>query len=173
MKNIFIIIFALLICLSMSGCTGTASNGQESSDTTKATEATEVTEVTEVTDTTAAQPDNVHTEYDGFYITLNSVSEKSVSVTWHNDTGDENITFGEYYHVEINKNGVWERVPATGEIIVHDIAYALPANGGQKKMSFSLSHLDMSEPGTYRVRCEFYDNGNKFSTWVEFEVPIK
>ena len=167
MKNIFIILFSLLLCLSMSGCTGTASDGQESSDTTKATE------VTEATDTTASLLANVHTEYDGFYITLNSVSEKSISVTWHNDTGDENITFSEYYHVEINKNGAWERVPATGEIIVHDIAYALPANGGQKKMSFSLSHLDMSEPGTYRVRCEFYDNGNKFNTWVEFEIPLK
>ena len=55
MKNIFIILFSLLLCLSMSGCTGTASDGPESSDTTKATE---VTEVTEVTDTTASLPDN-------------------------------------------------------------------------------------------------------------------
>ena len=169
MKNIFIILFSLLLCLSISGCTGTASDGQESSDTTKATE------VTEATDTTASLPDNVHTEYDGFYITLRSASEEFVSVTWHNNTDSENITFGEYYHVEIYKNGTWERVPckADTEIIIRDIAYALPANGGQKKMSFSLSHLDMSEPGTYRVRCEFYDNGNKFSTWVEFEVPLK
>ena len=170
MKNAFIILLSMLLCLSIAGCTGTASNGQASSDTT---DVTEITEVTEVTDTTSSLPDNVHTEYDGFYITLNSVSEKSISVTWHNDTDDENITFGEYYHVEIYKNGAWERVPATGEIIVHDIAYALPANGGQKKMSYSLSNYDMSEPGTYRVRCEFYDNGNKFSTWVEFEIPLK
>jgi hypothetical protein len=120
----------------------------------------------------SALPANVHTEYDGFYITLRSASEEFVSVTWHNNTDSENITFGEYYHVEIYKNGTWERVPckADTEIIIRDIAYALPANGGQKKMSFSLSHLDMSEPGTYRVRCEFYDNGNKFSTWVEFEM---
>ena len=167
MKNIFIIIFALLLCLSMSGCTGTAYDDQISSDTT------EVTEVTEVTDTTASLPDNVHTEYDGFYITLNSVSEKSISVTWHNNTDSENITFGEYYYVEIYKNGTWDSVPWTDELTVRSIAYALPANGGQKKMSFSLSHLDMSEPGTYRVRCEFYDNGNKFNTWVEFEIPLK
>ena len=167
MKNIFIIIFALLLCLSMSGCGGTASDGQESSNTTKAAE------VTEATDTTASLPANVHTEYDGFYITLNSVSEKFVSVTWHNDTDDENITFGEYYHIEIYKNGAWERVPATGEIIIHDIAYIITGNGGQKKMSYSLSNYDMSAEGTYRVRCEFYDNGNKFNTWVEFEIPLK
>ena len=42
MKNIFIILFSLLLCLSMSGCTGTASDGQESSDTTEVTEVTEL-----------------------------------------------------------------------------------------------------------------------------------
>ena len=167
MKNIFIILFSLLLCLSISGCGDTTSDGQASSDTT---DVTEITEVTEVTDTTSSLPANIHTEYDGFYITLNSVSEKFVSVTWHNDTDDESITFGEYYHIEIYKNGAWERVPATGEIIVHDIAYIIPGNGGQKKMSYSLSNYDMSAEGTYRVRCEFYDNGNKFNTWVEFEM---
>ena len=28
----------------------------------------------------------VHTELEGFYMTLNSVGESSISVTWHNDT---------------------------------------------------------------------------------------
>lgn len=126
----------------------------------------------ETTTAAAPLPENVYTEYDGFYITLNSSSKDYISVTWHNDTDNENISFGEYYRIEIYKNGTWEGVPGKGEteITVRDIAYVLPSAGGQKKMTFSVSHLDMSEPGTYRVRCDFYTGGNTYNTWAEFEV---
>ncbi len=112
--------------------------------------------------------DGIHTEFEGFYMTLNSVSPSSIGVTWHNDT-DFEIVFGEGYSVEIlASNGKWVSVQKE-EMSVPAIALMLPA-GGTLDKGYSLKAFDLSRVGKYRLRSEFHYGGETYSTWVEFSV---
>ena len=54
--------------------------------------------------------EKIFTDFEGVYLTLESIGETSISVTWHNDT-DEEITFGEGYFIEIlTSTGEWTSV---------------------------------------------------------------
>ena len=113
----------------------------------------------------------VHTELEGFYITLNSVSESSVSVTWHNDT-DLEIVFGEGYAVEmLDSDGKWVSVQKE-EMSVPAIALVIPS-GGTLDKGYSIEYFDLSKAGKYRLRSEFYHDGKSYSTWVEFSVTAE
>ena len=113
----------------------------------------------------------VFTEFEGFYMTLNSVSTTSVGVTWHNDTENE-MMFGEGYFVEIMaSNGKWVSVQSE-EMSVPAIALMLPS-GGTLEKGYSLEPFDLSRVGKYRLRSEFYVDGEKYSTWVEFSVTME
>ena len=46
--------------------------------------------------------EKIFTDFEGVYLTLESIGETSISVTWHNDT-DEEITFGEGYSCKRRK----------------------------------------------------------------------
>ena len=113
----------------------------------------------------------VFTDFEGFYMTLNSVSASSVGVTWHNDTEYE-MMFGEGYFVEIMaSNGKWVSVQSE-EMSVPAIALMLPS-GGTLEKGYSLEPFDLSRVGKYRLRSEFYVDGEKYSTWVEFSVTME
>ena len=115
--------------------------------------------------------DGIRTDFEGFYMTLNSVSATSVGVTWHNDTEHEMI-FGEGYFVEIMaSNGKWVSVQSE-EMSVPAIALMLPS-GGTLEKGYSLEPFDLSRVGKYRLRSEFYVDGEKYSTWVEFSVTAE
>ena len=115
--------------------------------------------------------DGIHTDFEGFYMTLKSVSATSVGVTWHNDT-DREILFGEGYFVELMaSNGKWVSVQ-NGEMSVPAIALMLPA-GGTLDKGYSLEPFDLSRVGKYRLRSEFYYDGATYSTWVEFSVTME
>ena len=115
--------------------------------------------------------DGIRTDFEGFYMTLNSVSATSVGVTWHNDTENE-MMFGEGYFVEIMaSNGKWVSVQ-NGEMSVPAIALMLPA-GGTLDKGYSLEPFDLSRVGKYRLRSEFYYDGVTYSTWVEFSVTAE
>ena len=110
----------------------------------------------------------IHTELEGFYMTLNSVGESSISVTWHNDTALE-IIFGEGYSVEmLESDGEWVSVQKE-EMSVPAIALMLPA-GKTLDKGYSLKAFDLSRVGKYRLRSEFHYGGETYSTWVEFSV---
>ena len=113
----------------------------------------------------------IHTDFEGVYMTLNNVSTSAVSVTWHNET-DKEILFGEGYSVEmLSSNGEWVST-LKGEIAFDAIALVLPSNGKLDK-GYSLSPFDLSRVGNYRLRSEFYVDGEKYSTWVEFSVTLE
>ena len=115
--------------------------------------------------------DGIRTDFEGFYMTLNSVSATSVGVTWHNDTEHE-MMFGEGYFVEIMaSNGKWVSVQSE-EMSVPAIALMLPS-GGTLEKGYSLEPFDLSRVGKYRLRSEFYVDGEKYSTWVEFSVTLE
>ena len=110
----------------------------------------------------------IHTDFEGIYLTLQSIGESSVSVTWHNETEFE-ITFGEGYNVEmLVKDGEWASVQKE-EMSVPAIALLLPA-GGKIEKGYSFKAFDLSKIGTYRLRCEFWYDGETYNTWVEFDV---
>lgn len=115
--------------------------------------------------------DGIHTEFDGFYMELDSVGESSVSVTWHNDTDLEPM-FGESYTVEfLGSNGKWVSVQKE-EMMFDAIALMIP-KGGELEKGYSLKSFDLSRVGTYRLRSEFHVDGEKYSTWVEFSVTAE
>lgn len=115
--------------------------------------------------------DGIRTDFEGFYMTLNSVSATSVGVTWHNDTEHE-MMFGEGYFVELMaSNGKWVSVQ-NEEVSVPAIALMLPS-GGTLEKGYSLEPFDLSRVGKYRLRSEFYVDGEKYSTWVEFSVTME
>ncbi len=112
--------------------------------------------------------EKIFTDFEGVYLTLESVGEASISVTWHNDT-DKEITFGEGYSIEIlTSTGEWVSVQKE-EMSVPAIALMLPAGGNLNK-GYSFKAFDLSRVGNYRLRCEFWHGGNTYSTWVEFQI---
>ena len=112
--------------------------------------------------------EKIFTDFEGVYLTLESIGETSISVTWHNDT-DEEITFGEGYFIEIlTSTGEWTSVQKE-EMTVPAIALLLMPKGETRK-GYSLSFFDLSRVGKYRLRCEFWYGGNTYSTWVRFDV---
>lgn len=112
--------------------------------------------------------EKIFTDFEGVYLTLESIGETSISVTWHNDT-DEEITFGEGYFIEIlTSTGEWTSVQKE-EMTVPAIALLLMPKGETRK-GYSLSFFDLSRVGKYRLRCEFWYGGNTYSTWVQFDV---
>ena len=112
--------------------------------------------------------EKIFTDFEGVYLTLESIGVTSISVTWHNDT-DEEITFGEGYSIEIlTSTGEWTSVQKE-EMTVPAIALLLMPKGETRK-GYSLSSFDLSRVGKYRLRCEFWYGGNTYSTWVQFDV---
>ena len=112
--------------------------------------------------------EKIFTDFEGVYLTLESIGVTSISVTWHNDT-DEEITFGEGYFIEIlTSTGEWTSVQKE-EMTVPAIALLLMPKGETRK-GYSLSFFDLSRVGKYRLRCEFWYGGNTYSTWVQFDV---
>ena len=116
--------------------------------------------------------EDIHTDYEGVYITLSSVDNsgehKKLNVVWHNETNQE-FTFGEDFYIEILENDKWKSV-LTEDMIVTSIAHLFPAKSTKEK-TYSTEYFDLSKEGTYRVRCEFSPgDGKTYNTWIEFEV---
>ncbi len=114
--------------------------------------------------------EGINTEYEGVYLTLESLTDTGITVIWHNET-DKEITYGEWYSIEIMREGEWVSV-LSEEMIVPSIAILLMPHGEMKK-TYSTSFFDLSENGLYRLRCEFYPGSGTCNTWVEFEVTDK
>lgn len=116
--------------------------------------------------------EDIHTDYEGVYITLSSVDtsgeHKKLNVVWHNETNQE-FTFGEDFYIEILENDEWKSV-LTEDMIVTSIANLFPAKS-TKERTYSTEYFDLSKEGTYRVRCVFSPgDGKMYNTWVAFEV---
>ena len=118
----------------------------------------------------------VHTEYEGVYITLASRSAGVTASTrfhvlWNNET-DEKITYGESYSVEYKYGDGWKSV-ATEEKFFHSNGIFLKPNSIANKI-YSLDGFDISKRGEYRLVSSFFveENGElkEYNTWIEFEM---
>lgn len=111
---------------------------------------------------------SIRTDLEGVYMTLDSLGESSIAVTWHNKT-ENDVTFGEGYFVEmLGEGGAWVSVQKV-EMSVPAIALMLPA-GKELKKSYSFKAFDLTKVGKYRLRCEFWYGGETLNTWIEFAV---
>ena len=106
------------------------------------------------------------TAAEGHAIELVEWSDTAVTVKLLNHSG-EDWTFGEYYHLEVELEGIWYRVPtAPGENwAVHDLAYILP-DGGEKEMTYSLVCYGDLPAGHYRLVAEAFEEGLAVETDV-------
>ena len=117
--------------------------------------------------------DAVFTDFDGVYITLNSIEKTedylTFNVEWHNETEVE-ITYGEMFFIEYRENEKWVDT-ATEDIVFHLIGYLLKPDE-TKEETYIAQYNDISEKGTYRLVVSFSVNGSteEYKTWVEFEL---
>ncbi len=96
---------------------------------------------------------------EGHAIELVEWGDSAVTVKLINQSGEEWM-FGEYYHLEVNLDGTWYRVPtAPGENwVVHDLAYILP-DGEDMEMTYSLMCYGDLPAGHYRLVAEAFEEG--------------
>ena len=115
-----------------------------------------------------------HTEYEGVYITLQSVdvSEDSskLNVTWHNET-DYKVVYTLPYQIEYKNGDEWINIQTA------DVNYDYTENeiGAKthKKQEYSTAGFDVSKTGVYRLRtsCVILTEENlTCNLWVEFTV---
>lgn len=116
---------------------------------------------------------NFYTEYDGVYLTIDSVGTESdgnkiFNVVWHNDT-DKVVYYGESYSIEYKNGDEWKIVD-TGEFYFNEIAYLLKPNS-VAKMTYGTSIADVSKKGLYRLLLRFSVEGEGgYCMWLQFEV---
>jgi len=121
-------------------------------------------------DPTWMTPAEELTTAEGHEIELVEWSDTAVTVKLINHSGEE-WTFGEYYHLEVELDGIWYRVPtAPGENwAVHDLAYILPADG-EMEMTYSLACYGDLPAGHYRLMAEAFEEGLAVEMDVESSV---
>ncbi len=117
--------------------------------------------------TTPLPNDTTAPDLEGIYLSLKSTSNEYITVIWNNDT-DHEVFLGEYYTIEMYRDGQWE------EVSHPDIAFAAVAiildPHSQITKSYSLSFFDLSENGTYRIRSDFSPyTGGSYNIYQEFE----
>lgn len=136
---------------------------------------------TTITTTKIAATDNMAliTEYEGVYITLDSVTTDkngtvSFNLDWHNET-DKLINFGEVIKVEFDDGtGYLDITPK--DAVWDTLAFLLKPNNTVPHRH-SLLNLDISRSGTYRITTTFaipntiYDNwSGPYKTQVIFSL---
>jgi hypothetical protein len=135
---------------------------------------------------------DIHTEYEGVYLTIDTISifaieqqgsftYPTLNATWHNDTADVEITYGEPYAIDYWNGKAW--INLTPPNMVFTLPGYLLSPGESREKEYSTLPFDMSRAGRYRLRCSFsiedlpykewVKTQNNYETWVEFEISAK
>ena len=133
----------------------------------------EYTNLLSVCEPKVQDQDDIHTEYEGIYISADSFNPSNIKVIWNNETNEQALR-GESYNVEYynSVSGKWESV-MVGEKYFEAIAIGLMPKT-QTEKTYSLDGFDLSRAGKYRLRCEFNPpEGGIASTWIEWEIAIE
>lgn len=119
----------------------------------------------------------IHTEYEGVYITIASIEKDEggqsiLNAVWHNDT-DKEVTFGERFIIAQKSGGVLPVAEFAEDAVFNSIGYLLKPHDTQKK-SYTTEHYDLSQTGEYRLVVPFLvkegDEYISYQTWFAFEV---
>lgn len=114
-----------------------------------------------------------HTDCEGVFITIDSIDDGGdkpiLNVTWHNTTEDT-VVFGKAYTIEYLDGEQWKNIQIK-DFAVIEIACILEP-GDTVRQSYSTAYFNMLRSGTYRIKTEFYLQGDEPKsgiTWAEFE----
>ena len=117
-----------------------------------------------------------YTDYDGVYITIDSVegeeNEQQLVTTWHNES-DKVVVFGYAYSIEYSKDGEWEEVLKKDFAVIEMACVVEPQDVAV--MNYKTEYFNLSREGTYRLIVEFYVQTDIVSTthattYAEFSV---
>ena len=133
-------------------------------------------------DTDVIPKEDIHTEYEGVYLTCESINTytckcqkphryNAINVVWHNETEKE-VIYGEAYAIEYKNGEEWEDITPK-DLYFNEIANLLEPNSTTSK-TYSTEHLHLSKEGHYRLVCKFSTaGGSGYKTWVEFDVEYQ
>ena len=117
--------------------------------------------------------DEIHTDYEGVYISISEIDNSGdapvLVVTWHNDT-DETVCFGVGYTIEYFDGGEWKNIQIADFAVIEIACILEPRESGEQR--YSTKYFNMLREGKYRIRTEFYVQGDEpksGTTWAEFE----
>jgi hypothetical protein len=123
---------------------------------------------------TVTATSNCYTDYEGIYITIDSVDNdaKQLAATWHNES-DFDATFGYWYTVEYKIGDEWRNVQIV-DFAVPEIACTLNSASTSEKI-YSLKYFNLWRKGTYRLRSELYlqideETSERVNLYTEFYV---
>ena len=114
--------------------------------------------------------------YEGIYITLESISKAEFdqtlfNVVWHNET-DEEVTYGEKFTIEYKSGEKWVAVDLEEEDISTSKYFSFQHQADATR--YIAKDLDLSECGLYRFIIPFsVKDGNEsisYQAWAEFNV---
>ena len=98
-------------------------------------------------------------------ISAEFVGNGTVKLTNH-DT--ELWGFGEYYSLEVFRNGTWYYQPLKHDLVVHDLGHEL-APGQSQTMTYDLTPYGKLSPGRYRIACGGLGDSTNWY-YAEFEL---
>ena len=87
-------------------------------------------------------------------------SQDPFTVEFTNNS-DELWSFGEYYKLEIYKDGIWYWYPSKEPVAVHDLGHELKP-GQTQGLTYDLTPFGKLEPGEYRVACGDLGDSSNF-----------
>lgn len=109
----------------------------------------------------------------------------SIVVEMMNDA-DEEATFGEYYEIEKETDGVWKRLPYNErirkllkndgvEMVFNDVGYPIRPHSTRVYSNPTKAYNETMTPGRYRLSKKFsyppYPTLKSDTAYVEFEIP--
>ena len=119
---------------------------------------------------------SVNTEYEGVYISLESVDRNEggayvFNVLWHNTTGKD-VTYGMPFSIQYYDGREWVST-ATKELVFTTQGFLLKPHT-TKAMQYTSDYFDLSKSGSYRLLVSFsVKEGSEYKsyrTWVELYV---
>lgn len=118
--------------------------------------------------------DNFYSEYDGVYMTIESISyndkHKKINVVYHNDT-DYEVYFDSECDIKYRNGVEWVSVKTATDLL-DSMLYPIKPHSTYKT-TFSSEHYDLSKKGLYRLYSYLSIRGNEsqnYSAYAEFEV---
>ena len=126
--------------------------------------------------TNLSADEDIHTEYNGVYMTYKSTDTESdghkvLNIVWHNET-ESDVIYGESFAIERKNGDVWEDITPKSINFI-EIANLLEPRSTTPK-AYSTEEFDLSQEELYRLVCSFsVANGSGYKTWVEFRVETQ
>lgn len=115
--------------------------------------------------------EEVYTDCEGVYITIDSIDESgdhpTLKVTWHNETEDT-VLFGLGYTIEYLDGEEWKNIQIT-DFAIPEIACILGA-GESGEQSYTTKYFNMLRPGTYRIKVEYNIQADQPKSGIAYAI---